>query len=135
MPQHFLEDQTSSLVTAIQGLVSSIRTVDDPPVLHDRIQPIASIIAQVVKETQRAMDAAAAPLLRERAGPIVRNLAGCRARLLEREDDGRDIVGHEDWKAFLGTLPPIGFEIAREIKELMRRVEGVAGGGDDDDFR
>ena len=34
------------------------------------------------------------------------------------------------WKEYVKGLPPIGFEIAREVKELGGWVEGEVNGGD-----
>jgi len=50
-----------------------------------------------------------------------------------REDD----EGERMWRAWNQSLPPIAFEIARETKELVLRVDvidGAGGQGGDDDF-
>jgi len=80
--------------------------------------------------------------LRTQADPILKKLSGCRQRLIDAketgsaiDEDGRDDdEGEREWKQ---SLPPIAFEIARETKELVLRVDimnGEQGGrqGDDD---
>lgn len=81
----------------------------------------------------------AAELQRDAEG-IVRKLAACRKKILEEAETGRSIAREEeegradiDWRAWTQVLPPVAFEIARETKELVRVVDGIEG-GDDDDF-
>ncbi|MCJ1476386.1 component of the polarisome [Lambiella insularis] len=133
----FLEDQTEGLVQSIQSLVSSIRVVDEPGVVHDRVDAMAAIVGHVVKETQRVIDKTGNLYLRDQAGSAVRTLAGCKARLLAADDDSRASENHSEWKEHINTLPPIAFEIAREMKELVQRVDRVADAarGGMDEFR
>ncbi|MCJ1394335.1 component of the polarisome [Xylographa bjoerkii] len=132
----FLDTQTLTLVSAIQALVSSIRTVDPPPTIHTHILTMAATIKALIHETQRVIDASTNEHLRDAAGPVVRSLAGCKARLLAADDDGQGVVGHAQWREHLAVLPPIAFEIARGAKELVGRVEGVGRGeGENDDFQ
>jgi len=83
--------------------------------------------------------------LRTQADPILRKLSGCRQRLVDAKEtgtniaeDGRDdAAGEREWKQWTQSLPPIAFEIARETKELVLRVDIVDGEqgsrpGDDD---
>ena len=55
-------------------------------------------------------------------------------RLVERlEDKGREgeqIDTEEAWKEYVNGLPPIGFEVARGVKELGAWVEAEVRGGD-----
>lgn len=72
--------------------------------------------------------------LRTQAQPILRKLASCRQRLLDAEDRGMDIEdGGEEEREWNQSLPPIAFEIARETKELVQRIDILDGeqGGDD----
>ncbi|MCJ1405742.1 component of the polarisome [Xylographa trunciseda] len=133
-PQHFLDTQTLTLVSAIQALVSSIRTVDPPPTIHTHILTMAAAVKALTHETQRVIDASDDERLRDAAAPVVRGLAACKARLLAADDDGREIVGHAAWREHLAGLPPIAFEIARAAKELVGRVEGV-GAREGDEFQ
>lgn len=82
--------------------------------------------------------------LRTQAEPILRKLSNCRQRLVEAGEKGRDIAdearedeeGERAWRQWNQSLPPIAFEIARETKELVLRIDIVDGsqapGGDDD---
>ena len=97
---------------------------------------MAAAAKALIHETTRVIDGSANERLREAAGPVVRSLAACKARLLAADDDGREVVGHAEWRAHLAALPPLAFELARGAKELVGRVEGVGreggeGGGDE----
>lgn len=82
--------------------------------------------------------------LRTQAEQILRKLSSCRQRLVEAGEKGRSIAdeGREDdegdriWRQWNQSLPPIAFEIARETKELVLRVDVIDGGqsGGDEDF-
>ncbi|MCJ1281019.1 component of the polarisome [Xylographa opegraphella] len=125
----FLDTQTLNLVSAIQSLVSSIRTTDPPPTIHTHILAIAAAVKALIHETTRVVDGGAHEPLREAVGPVVRSLAACKARLLAADDDGREVVGLALWREHLAALPPLAFELARGAKELVGRVEGVGSAG------
>lgn len=83
------------------------------------------------------------PALRSQSQPVLRKLSGCRERIMAAGEEGREIAdeGKEDdesdaeWRAWTQSLPPIAFEIARETKELVLRIDVLDGeGGGDDDF-
>ena len=98
-----------------------------------------------MKRSQSAADASSNTSLRDAAALSVRNLAGCKARLLAAEDDGRDAADWAEWKEVANLLPPIAFEIAREVREFGGAVGAWADGDDgrnggelgeaEDDFR
>jgi hypothetical protein len=86
-------------------------------------------------------------LLKSQGEPILKKLSGCRQRLIQAGEAGRAIAneGREDeegdraWRVWNQSLPPIAFEIARDTKELVQRVDIIDGdqgrsGGVDDDF-
>ena len=73
----------------------------------------------------------------------MRKLSNCRQRLVDAGEKGRNLAdeGREDdegerlWRGWNQSLPPIAFEIARETKELVLRVDAIdkgKGEGDDD---
>ena len=81
--------------------------------------------------------------LRTQADSIVKKLSGCRTKLIDAASKGRKIadMGDEDdsrsemeWRMWTQSLPPIAFEIARETKELVQRVDAIdsANRGDDE---
>ena len=73
-------------------------------------------------------------------GDMAMSLAQSNDRLLESGERGQDManigVGTADreWHMWTQTLPPIAFEIARETKELVQRVDRLVTSGRPDDF-
>ncbi|CZS98948.1 related to GRIP1 associated protein 1 [Rhynchosporium agropyri] len=141
----YLEDQTATLVQNIQSLVSSIRSEAGITAITTQINAIADVVGTVVTSTETAMSSTGNSVLRMQGEPIIRKLAGIRQRLIDAGQTGRDIAdenrdddeGERAWRAWNQSLPPIAFEIARETKELVLRVDvidGDRGQGGDDDF-
>ncbi|KAL3422168.1 protein SPA2 [Phlyctema vagabunda] len=137
----YLEDQTAVLVQTIQSLVSSIRSEAGITAISNQITAIADVVGKVVSSTETAMSSTGNSQLRAQGEPILRKLSNCRERLLDAGEQGRDIAdeGRDDdegeriWRAWNQSLPPIAFEIARETKELVLRVDVIDGGGEGDD--
>ncbi|ODH45262.1 hypothetical protein ACO22_00258 [Paracoccidioides brasiliensis] len=61
--------------------------------------------------------------LRDRAGPIIRNLSCCRDRLAKEGALGGKAMSVVEVRDVMGKLLPIAFEIARETKELVQRLD------------
>lgn len=114
----------------IQGLVGSIRGDADIDQITDEINSIADVVGKVVSETEQA----------GHGGKMVDRLTNCRQRLMEAGDRGQDLAADgkgprdREWRMWTQTLPPIAFEIARETKELVQRVDRLVGSDDADDF-
>ena len=84
--------------------------------------------------------------LRSQSEPVLKKLSNCRERLLQAGETGQSIAaaGRDDdegdraWRAWNQSLPPLAFEIARETKELVLRVDVIdgeqQGRGDGDDY-
>jgi hypothetical protein len=129
----YLEDQTAVLVQTIQNLVQLVRNDADIDEVMEEINVITDVVGQVNEETAQA----AGP-----SGPeLVKRLADCRERLLEAGKRGLELSGgnngggeSREWRMWTQTLPPIAFEIARETKELVQRVEGLGDDGGAEDF-
>ncbi|KAF3348645.1 hypothetical protein VD0002_g1410 [Verticillium dahliae] len=124
----YLEDQTAILVQNIQNLVGSIRSDATISQISSEIDGITNVVSKVVAETESTGN-----------GNLTIRLATCRDRLLEANDQGIDLsssgTNERDWRMWTQTLPPIAFEIARETKELVQRVDRlVMNNGADDDF-
>ncbi|KAI0810159.1 hypothetical protein GGR55DRAFT_127379 [Xylaria sp. FL0064] len=123
----YLEDQTAIMVQTIQGLVGSIR--GDAPIqqINEEITSIAEVVAKVVAETEASGN----------GGEMLERLSTCRQRLLEAGDHGKNLaargLGENDreWRMWTQTLPPIAFEIVRETKELVQRINRMAPAGED----
>ncbi|KAI1823318.1 hypothetical protein F4861DRAFT_531638 [Xylaria intraflava] len=118
----YLEDQTAILVHNIQEFVGSIRRNAPIEQINKGIESIADVVDKVVSETED-----------NGITTEVEGLAACRQRLLEAGDHGKNIAAHglEDdddlaWRMWTQTLPPIAFEIVRETKELVQRIDHMA---------
>lgn len=126
-----LEDQTAVLVQTIQNLVQLIRDGADIKQVSDEIKAITNVVGQVVTETES---------VGANGAELVKRLASCRDRLMEAGKRGQDLAaeGHDDqsreWHMWKQTLPPIAFEIARETKELVQRVDQLVIDDGADDF-
>lgn len=104
--------------------------------LSSEIKSIADVVGKVVSETESSSLPGSADM--------VSRLATCRQRLLEAGDRGQELAtrgrkpGEREWRMWTQTLPPIAFEIARETKELVQRVDRIVlnggGSGPGDDF-
>jgi len=99
------------------------------------------VVGTVVSSTESAM--ASNGSLKAQAQPILKKLSNCRQRLVEAGDKGKTIADEERddeegdriWRQWNQSLPPIAFEIARETKELVLRIDIIDGDeskGDED---
>ena len=109
----------------------------------DQITEIAVLVGKVYRETEQSITTTRNVSLRDEADSIVRRLAECETRLREDGEDGRmilakarskrkeDQIWKQEFKDFLQTIPRVVFEIARQTKELVARVDTVEDEGDD----
>ncbi|KAK4190472.1 protein SPA2 [Podospora australis] len=129
----YLEDQTAVLVQTIQDLVQLIRNDADINQVTEEINTIVDVVGQVVQETESTGS---------NGVELVRRLSACRDRLMEAGKRGLDLAADgkdsksREWRMWTQTLPPIAFEIARETKELVQRVDQLVidDGSSADDF-
>ena len=135
--QLYLEDQTEGLVQTIQALVASIRGAEAISSIRNHISTISIVVGNVVASTDHAMDKAEiSPAVRERLGPVVQSLADCSDRLSHTAAEGEEVESPEQLRDLTAKLPPIAFEIARETKELVQRIDQLeVDEGNSDDFR
>ncbi|KAK4110464.1 hypothetical protein N656DRAFT_713614 [Canariomyces notabilis] len=124
----------SQISSTIQELVQLIRNDADINQVSEEINTIVEVVGQVIAETTAA------------AGPSgaqeVKRLASCRERLMEAGKRGLELAGDNnnyndtkssrEWRMWTQTLPPIAFELARETKELVQRVDQLQITGLDD---
>jgi hypothetical protein len=135
------------LVQNIQSLVVSIRSEAGIKSISGQINAIAENVGNVVSSTETAMSSTGNSSLRVQGEPVLKKLSNCRQRLLQAgeagqaiADEGRDDdEGDRAWRTWNQSLPPLAFEIARETKELVLRVDVIdneqqGGGGGDEDF-
>ncbi|KAI9814690.1 MAG: component of the polarisome [Thelocarpon impressellum] len=127
----FLEDQTERLVGSIQSLVGSIRADEGMMQISDYIGDIATVVGRVVSSTEATINRTGSLALRDRGEPILDNLSGCRARLLNASAEGERLRDPGQLKDLTKLLPPLAFEIARETKELVQRIDQLGSEGAD----
>lgn len=126
----YLEDQTAILVQTIQGLVSAVRGDANIQSINEEIYAIVDVVDRILSETERAGS----------TDQSIDRLMACRERLLESGGSGQDLasrgLGADDreWRMWTQTLPPIAFEIARETKELVQRIDRLVMSPAADDF-
>lgn len=126
----YLEDQTEIMVQTIQGLVGYIRS--DAPIqqINEEITSITDVVGKVVSQTEAYGN----------GGDMTDRLAACRQRLLEAGEQGKDLAARglgetdREWRMWTQTLPPIAFEIVRETKELVQRIDRLVLSPSAEDF-
>ncbi|KAJ6131509.1 hypothetical protein N7523_001215 [Penicillium sp. IBT 18751x] len=134
--KYYVEDQTDGLVQSIQSLVASIRSEQGMNIVQTHISTISGVVANVVTSTENLIHERSGDIaLREKSEPIIQSLDECRGRLMNTAAAGQDVTAPEQLREVTNQLPPIAFEIARQTKELVQRLETLALGDDDDDFR
>lgn len=132
--QIYLDDQTDGLVRSIDALVASIRAEDGLTDVRIHISSISSVVDNILSSTESVMHQPTDAMLQERVGSILQTLDDCRNRLIDTAIEGEDNTEHAH--DITGKLPPIAFEIARQTKELVYRLDyGESDGKEDEDFR
>jgi hypothetical protein len=106
-------------------------------IIRTHIAAISMVVGNVVSSTDDSMSKPdAKPALRTRAGPIVQTLSSCRDRLSMVAAEGVNIADAAHLREITSKLPPIAFEIAREVKELVQRIERLEfDEPEEDDYR
>lgn len=123
------------MVQSIQSLVASIRAEEGMSAIETHVSAIANVVANVVTSTEHLIhDRSGDAALRERSESTVQALDECRGRLMGTSADGHDVSSPEQLREITNQLPPIAFEIARQTKELVQRLESLTH-SDEDDFR
>lgn len=132
------------MVQNIQSLVSSIRSEAGFAAVSGQINAIANVVGQVVTATENSISSTGNAALKSQGEPILTKLSSCRERLIDAGEKGRAIAdgsaGDEEqeekaWRVWNQSLPPIAFEIARDTKELVTKIDTIdadQGRGDDD---
>ncbi|KAL4968203.1 putative cell polarity protein [Aspergillus stella-maris] len=133
----YVEDQADGLVQSIQSLVASIRGEESMTTIRTHVSAIASIVTNVSASTEHLITKPETnPGLRERAGTSIQTLEYQRSRLVGAAAEGEMANDATELRSYTNQLPPIAFEIARETKELVQRLDSLDHhDADDDDFR
>lgn len=129
----YLEDQTALLVQNVQSLVSAIRSESGITATANILNAISDVVGNVIFNTESAMIANPNSELSSQGEPVISNLKVAKDRLAEIGILGRQIAdeGRDDdesekaWRSWNQSLPPIAFEIARELRELVVRVDAL----------
>ncbi|EPQ63260.1 Bgt-4971 [Blumeria graminis f. sp. tritici] len=129
----YLEDQTALLVQNIQSLVTAIRSESGITATGNSINTISEVVGAVVSHAESKIFATGNSELRTRGEQIIKKLAASQKRLIESGEIGRQIAeegrdddeGERAWRVWNQSLPPIAFEIAREVKDLVLQVDRV----------
>ncbi|TQS38734.1 hypothetical protein Golomagni_00754 [Golovinomyces magnicellulatus] len=129
----YLEDQTALLVQSVQSLVTAIRSESGITATTNIINTISDVVGKVISSTEKSMNIVENTKLRAQGEAVIKNLIDVRKRLIEAGTIGRRIAdeGRDDdeseraWRTWNQSLSPIAFEIAREMKELVIRVDAI----------
>ncbi|KAL4986096.1 hypothetical protein BDW68DRAFT_163928 [Aspergillus falconensis] len=133
----YVEDQADGLVQSIQSLVASIRGDESMTTIRTHVSAIASIVTSVSSSTEHYINRPETDsALRQRAGASIETLEYQRSRLVSAAAEGEGVTDPGQLRGFTNQLPPIAFEIARETKDLVQRLDSTDHGeAEDDDFR
>ncbi|KAL4998810.1 hypothetical protein BDV10DRAFT_64278 [Aspergillus recurvatus] len=133
----YVEDQADGLVQSIQSLVASIRGEESMTTIRTHVSAIASIVTSVSSSTEHLINRPQTdPALRQRVGASIETLEYQRSRLVSAAAEGEGATDPRQLRVFTNQLPPIAFEIARETKDLVQRLDSTdPGEAEDDDFR
>ena len=118
-------------------LIEAIRREESINNIRNHIERIASTVEAVLAASDKGgqEDTSYRSEWQTQTEPIQNNLEDCKNKLLQAGDDSQSYDGNASSKDFTQKLPPLAFQVARETRELVRRVQGIrAGGAGDDDF-
>lgn len=123
---------------SIQSLVASIRAEESLPSIRSHISEIVSVVTSVVSATESSIQAPGfvSETMRSKVEKSVATLAGSKAKLLAASADSESLdpsSAKGAVKMFTQRLPPLAFEIARETKELVQKIE-IMESGEEDEF-
>jgi G protein-coupled receptor kinase-interacting protein 1 C term len=124
-------------VASIQVLIEAIRGEEPMQNVRSNIVKIVSTVDNVVAAAEKGSEEPTSYQSEWRAQttPVQDNLDEYKAQLLQASHDSMSYDNHSSAKEFTQKLPPLAFQVARETRELVRRVQGIkSGGGGDDDF-
>ncbi|KAI0995834.1 hypothetical protein K3495_g12347 [Podosphaera aphanis] len=128
-----LEDHTALLVQNIQSLVTAIRSESGMTATGNVLNAISEVVQKVITSTEKTLAVTGDTKLRTQVDPIIRNLSENMQRLSDAGITGRQIAeeareddeGERAWRNWNQSLPPIAFQIAREMKELVLWVDRI----------
>lgn len=108
---------------------------DKPATVKEHLDDISVIVGKIVRESEDTMQGSKQTAVQDRTNPVVQTLIACRALLMDASVEGNGIQDGTEWKEFTKKLPPLAFDVARQTKELMQRLNAVNHEGKGDDVR
>ncbi len=129
-----MEDQCHQLTESIQILIEAIRADETVSAIRINLERIVSTVEGVLEMNSRGASNPS-PYQSEwqnQTAPVERKLEEVTQRLLQASDEAEAYDQYSSAKNFAQKLPPLAFQVARETRELVRRVQELKAGGDDD---
>lgn len=121
--QACLEDGTEGLVRSIQSLHANVRSDADPTAVKPHLDAITTIVGKMVSETQHTTQRTSNKELRDQVDPVVKMLVTSRTKMMEASAKCAGMHDMQILRRFNETLPPLAFDIARETRELVQRLD------------
>ncbi|KAF0369171.1 hypothetical protein F8M41_013440 [Gigaspora margarita] len=124
MLKDYLEQQTESIVQAIQTLLGSIRNGSYANDFSENIASIVTVVVNVISTCQNFLETSSGAPYRSRGDPILKDLENGANKLGEMREtivnDGENFMAN---KASKQRLASASFEIAKFTKELVGLFE------------
>jgi len=126
--QKFLDEETSTLIAAVQSLVTSIRSTAPPADIQARLAKISTTAAGIIDRADAAVSSTPSQQLRSQGSPAVGQLKSGFAKLGGKQEEAARLAdGPEaDWRKWCQQLPPVAFEVAKMVRGLGGIVREVA---------
>ena len=129
-----MEDQCHLLTESIQILIEAIRAEENMSRIGTNLERIVNTVDSVL-ETSATGASEPSPYQaewRSQTAAIEQKLEEGNQRLLQACHEAESYNQQSSAKEFTQKLPPLAFQVARETRELVRRVQELKSGEDDD---
>ena len=129
-----MEDQCHQLTESIQFLIEAIRGEEPISTVRAHLERIVSTVEGVLEMNARGSSNPSPyqAAWRSQTESVEQKLEDVTQRLLQASDEAEAYDQQSSAKDFTQKLPPMAFQVARQARELVRRVQELKSGGDDD---
>ena len=129
-----MEDQCHQLTESIQMLIEAIRAEEPVSNIRANLERIVNIVEGVLEMNARgASDPSPYQAeWRSQTESVEQKLEEVTQQLLQASDEAEAFDQQSSVKDFTQKLPPMAFQVARQARELVRRVQELKAGRDDD---
>ena len=129
-----MEEQCHQLTESIQVLIEVIRAEEPISSVRNNLERIVGTVERVLSSSARGGNDPSPYQAewRSQTGEIEQKLEEVNQRLLRASHEAESFNQKSSAKEFTQKLPPLAFQVARETRELVRRVQELRSGGDDD---